>query len=83
MGIYLGHRPADYHPIHLALNSTDGSEYQALKRLLGHRHLYDVTPEEVATVAEYTVAGTRTHFLQLLSSDLKILSFMDLLCELE
>ncbi len=73
----------DYHPIHIYLNSTDGSEYAATKALLGPRPIHEATREELVPLATTNTAGARTHLAMILKSDIRILSFEELVCELE
>jgi len=72
----------DYHPIHIGLNSTDGSEYAAAKTLLRKRPLHEASREALGPLANTNGAGTRTHLETLLNSDLRIMSFEELVCEL-
>lgn len=59
----------DFHPIHIYLNSSDGSEYRRLKKETNGAPLYDV---DEATLKKFINVGigTRTYFEHILSSDL-------------
>jgi len=57
----------NFHPIHVGLNSTDGSEYRTLCDSLGTRSLKDAIPAETDRYVRGGV-GTRTFFESILEA---------------
>ena len=50
----------DFHPIHVFLNSTNGSEYAALKKAAQDRPLWSLRPNDLAPHVNSSKPGVRT-----------------------
>jgi hypothetical protein len=57
----------DFHPIHIFLNSTDGSEYSQLKKIFKGRHLNEVRAEEFKQFINDGI-GVQTYLKRILNS---------------
>lgn len=60
-----GYHTFDFHPIHVALNSANMTNYEALKEHLRGRPLFEAKPDEVLKF-RYEGKGTATYFAELL-----------------
>ncbi len=71
----------DFHPIHVALNSSDMSSYRALKEKMGAAGLQDVSPKDVKD-SRSNKLGAATLLADLLKSDATLFSFEGLVTSL-
>ena len=62
----------DFHPIHVYLNSSDGSEYRNLKSSLNGAKLQNLQRQKASTFKNSKI-GVRDHLICLLKSDAKCL----------
>jgi len=58
----------DFHPIHVFLNSSNGSEYNDLKSAIHEKSLFEITKAEAAKYINKG-AGVETHLKSLLSAN--------------
>ena len=67
----------DFHPIHVFLNSSDGTEYRKLKSCLNGTRLQDLH-RETASDFENFKTGVRDHLTSILKSNAKCISLGDI-----
>ena len=58
----------DFHPIHVVLNSSNGSEYKKLKENLNGKKLYDLDKQNILRFRNYEI-GVQDHLEMIMSSD--------------